>query len=171
MAEYELKTCTICGESKALTAFYKRKDSPDGYRKNCKECKAKVDRKWCVENPEKVNAHKGAWVERNLDKRREQASAWQSRNLDKARIYVNNRRALIEGISLPGDTWERMIAHYGEECAQCGVNENLTLDHVIPLSKGGSHTISNLQILCAKHNSAKGNRNSNDYRRGAILNG
>jgi len=31
-----------------------------------------------------------------------------------------------------------------------------TLDHVIPLSKGGSHTSSNTQLLCSKCNTAKG---------------
>ena len=45
-------------------------------------------------------------------------------------------------------------------CAHPGCNENtnLTVDHIIPLSKGGGDELSNLQFLCRKHNSQKGDR-------------
>lgn len=38
----------------------------------------------------------------------------------------------------------------------CDVREHLTIDHVVPLSKGGSDDLSNLQFLCLPHNSMKG---------------
>jgi hypothetical protein len=34
-----MKLCTCCGVEKPLSEFYKRVDSPDGYRNDCKECK------------------------------------------------------------------------------------------------------------------------------------
>jgi transcriptional regulator with XRE-family HTH domain len=40
-------------------------------------------------------------------------------------------------------------------CVKCGVNENLEYDHIIPISKGGSHTERNLQLLCAQCNREK----------------
>lgn len=45
---------------------------------------------------------------------------------------------------------------YGPFCARCGRCGNLTLDHVVPLSKGGAHRLSNLQLLCRECNTAKG---------------
>lgn len=42
--------------------------------------------------------------------------------------------------------------------AGCGESTNLTIDHKKPLSKGGTDDLSNLQFLCRKHNSAKGDR-------------
>lgn len=40
----------------------------------------------------------------------------------------------------------------------CGVTKDLTLDHVIALSRGGTDDLSNLQFLCRPHNSQKGDR-------------
>lgn len=44
------------------------------------------------------------------------------------------------------------------QCMQCQSKEDLTLDHIIPRSLGGSHDESNLQTLCRKCNSSKNNK-------------
>jgi len=52
----------------------------------------------------------------------------------------------------------QLIAAKGYRCAICGSADDLTLDHINPLSKGGSDALSNLQFLCQIHNSQKGDR-------------
>jgi 5-methylcytosine-specific restriction endonuclease McrA len=42
------------------------------------------------------------------------------------------------------------------ECKYCGSTENLEIDHIIPLAKGGTNELDNLQILCKKCNRKKG---------------
>jgi hypothetical protein len=44
----------------------------------------------------------------------------------------------------------------GGKCVKCGSQEKLEYDHVIPLSKGGSNTARNIQLLCEKCNRSKG---------------
>ena len=40
----------------------------------------------------------------------------------------------------------------------CDADQHLTIDHVVPLSRGGTDDIENLRFLCRKHNSQKGSR-------------
>ena len=44
---------------------------------------------------------------------------------------------------------------YGYQCALCYCQENLTIDHIIPLTKGGTNDLYNLQILCLDCNQRK----------------
>lgn len=44
-----------------------------------------------------------------------------------------------------------------KKCLKCGSLDNLTIDHVIPVSFGGSNGHDNLQCLCRECNSIKSN--------------
>ena len=69
-----------------------------------------------------------------------------------------------------GDLWYTIRAHgyqalrdevYERDnytCRYCGSKENLTLDHVIPQSKGGEDSIDNLVTACKSCNSRKKDR-------------
>jgi HNH endonuclease len=45
----------------------------------------------------------------------------------------------------------------GDRCVVCGARQQLHFDHIVPYSMGGtSATADNIQLLCARHNLAKG---------------
>lgn len=51
-----------------------------------------------------------------------------------------------------------VLARGRYRCASCGTASDLTLDHIYPWSRGGTHRLDNLQPLCRSCNSRKGSR-------------
>jgi 5-methylcytosine-specific restriction endonuclease McrA len=52
-----------------------------------------------------------------------------------------------------------LIRRHGPKCVRCGVTfpvGALTLDHIVPVSKGGANALTNLQLLCEPCNQEKG---------------
>ena len=68
------------------------------------------------------------------------------------------RRRAAKGQALntltPSD-WESLLIAYDHKCAYCGAPGNLTMDHVVPLSKNGEHTKRNIVPACMSCNAAK----------------
>lgn len=50
---------------------------------------------------------------------------------------------------------KRMVLERDKKCRSCGSVEKLTVDHVIPLSRGGTDEPGNLRTLCASCNQNK----------------
>jgi len=46
----------------------------------------------------------------------------------------------------------------GNKCLKCGSNKKLTVDHIVPINKGGENKLFNLQTLCKSCNSWKGTK-------------
>lgn len=52
--------------------------------------------------------------------------------------------------------WRKSIKEeWDDKCAYCGSDQNLTLDHIIPQSKGGSDTTKNVVCCCHSCNQDK----------------
>lgn len=75
--------------------------------------------------------------------------------------HRHNARKRENGGSFTAVEWEQVKADQGYICPGCLLFEPdivLTVDHIIPVSKGGTNDISNIQGLCGPCNSRKGNR-------------
>ena len=60
---------------------------------------------------------------------------------------------------------EYMLEKWHRRCGYCGAqNTRLEVDHIVPRSKGGSNDPDNLQVLCARCNRGKSNRDDTDFR-------
>lgn len=66
-----------------------------------------------------------------------------------------NRRAAMFRKSWYKPLKARMDAGL-EKCVRCSATNNLTLDHIIPIAKGGKSRRDNVQIMCLPCNMAKG---------------
>jgi hypothetical protein len=57
---------------------------------------------------------------------------------------------------IPDDVRMFVWQRDGGRCVKCGCEERLEFDHIIPLTRGGSNTARNVQLLCATCNRSKG---------------
>lgn len=63
------------------------------------------------------------------------------------------------------EEWETMKAVCGNACVKCGSTElDLSKDHIVPICKGGSDGIENIQPMCHRCNAGKGGSDSADLR-------
>jgi len=63
--------------------------------------------------------------------------------------------------SIPSSWRQKILEAAAFICAHCGADLRMTgheIDHIVPFSKGGATVMENLQALCPKCNSKKGNR-------------
>lgn len=55
-------------------------------------------------------------------------------------------------------TKESVYVRDSGRCSLCGSNDNLEYDHVVPFSKGGNSSTSNIRLLCRSCNRRRGDR-------------
>ena len=119
-------------------------------------------RLWRINNPEKASAQDRATRLRNLEKARAKDRNYQQTHLEENALKESARRAKKRNASvndLTIEQWREIKDHYGHRCVYCGRKmQRLTQDHIVPLSKGGTHTFSNIVPACLSCNSRKGNR-------------
>ena len=95
--------------------------------------------------------------------RGEKSHFWKG-GISKNKTFYRRQRHYFERNAIGSHTfgeWETLKAQYDWICQMCGRKEpniKLTEDHIIPLSKGGSNNIENIQPLCGSCNSKKGNK-------------
>lgn len=51
---------------------------------------------------------------------------------------------------------KNVLKYRKKRCEKCGATENLSIDHIIPIDKGGHNGLDNLRLLCKGCNSRKG---------------
>lgn len=84
------------------------------------------------------------------------------------RLQCQKRRAMLIGVgnTLTSKEWSSLKEKYDYRCLSCKKREpsvRLTIDHIIPISRGGANALDNIQPLCGSCNSRKSVR-STDFR-------
>lgn len=170
--EIRAKQATYSKSNKTKKAEYDRAR----YQANKVEIQEK-NRKHRLDNKESLNAKQRSRYKSNRNeiaakastrnknnrqKENERLARWRKDNPVKAQAIDKRRKAALRGAEvrdLTSEQWQAIKEQYGFRCAYCGKRpERLTQDHIIPLSKGGHHTATNVVPACQSCNSRKGAR-------------
>ena len=149
------KACSRCQVQKPASAFNKNKTRKFGLSAECKECiaiRSKADR---LKHPEKFSA-----------RNKKYSAIYAKKHPEKYAQYTRKRRASKASAISERYTNQDILDTWGTDCHIClapvdliaprvGPGEGLHLDHVIPLSKGGNDTISNVKPSHGRCNMSK----------------
>jgi 5-methylcytosine-specific restriction endonuclease McrA len=125
------------------------------WRKRNVEKVREAGRRQYAENIEHRRAVKNAWKLQNPEAIKSALERYRLNHLPKMAEKSHKRRAKLRGNGVFQVTEKELIRLYASPCAYCGTMENVTIDHIIPVARGGRHSIGNLQPLCLSCNSSK----------------
>lgn len=123
-------------------------------------------RHYYAEHAEERKAYSSNYVATNHAKVCERARTAYANHPEIHKARWHQRKALLlgnGGTAFTAHQWLELVVFYGAVCLRCTKHKPLTADHVIPLSRGGTNAIENIQPLCLACNCSKGVRDT-DYR-------
>lgn len=171
-----IRICTKCGRiGLEQYDFYIRWHSQNGkycYWSRCdgciKEHRKKYQKQYYQDNKEHLKEYRRQYSRNNPEKVKECNNQWKKDNRVKVNQYNRNQRALKKGAEGSHTIEDRrhIYKHQSGKCLCCGKKfsfEELTEDHIIPLSWGGTNYAWNIQLLCRSCNCAKKNYHATNY--------
>lgn len=124
---------------------------------------------WRRKNPERFAKSQAEQRKKNPDQRRAAMRAayaadplrWKNaRDLRRARL-----REHPNSVPVSQRDWDRLLRRYRGACAYCGSKDQVTMEHVVPVSRGGRHGIGNVLPACWPCNHSKSNKLLVEWRR------
>lgn len=150
--------CVVCTRTRSLDRYYA---NPEPFKKRANERYQKL--------PDRVKMDAARWAKTNRHKVLETSRRWAKDNPDKRLAHEHRRRSRFlqsEGEWSPADIQTLLTSQQGQ-CSNpyCrrGIMDCYTVDHIIPLTRGGTNWPRNLQLLCAPCNSSKNTKTMDEW--------
>jgi 5-methylcytosine-specific restriction endonuclease McrA len=165
------KPCPSCGQDKSLDQFRKNSSKKLGVSSYCKQClylSEKAARERRSENQkERARRNSNNWYHKHKPNNNESTKRYLDANPGLRSHYLSRYRAAKKLNGIFYIRKSELSALLRGCCFYCGQkNVKITLDHVIPISRGGTHSIGNLVACCLRCNSSKGNKFITEWKKG-----
>lgn len=171
----ETQVCYLCKVEKPLTHFIKKKNNT--HYNMCRSCLSTVLTKKSKGKKKlhHTDTHRTCYLCRRFlpvaeFTRRKTGTYFSACKDCNKNVFAQRRRARMKDAEGHFTTaeWEALLTQY-DACPMCsrrweeippptGRSSVITRDHMVPISKGGSNRIENIQPLCYSCNSRKGDR-------------
>lgn len=129
------------------------------YREINREALCLKARAYAVKHRQKRLAQRRAYYHDNTAQCLARRVLWAQQHPDAEKARQARWRARKRGASvstLTTQQWREILAAYDHRCVYCSRKmQRLTQDHLLPLSKGGEHTVHNVVPACRSCNSRK----------------
>jgi 5-methylcytosine-specific restriction endonuclease McrA len=129
------------------------------YNKNYKRPDPSYLKSYQQRHKERIREVSQARYLKTKERRKAKMREWKKRNPHKEAEYRHARRARLKnalGRFVKAEIM-KMLAHQKNRCAACfkSIEKLYHIDHIMPLSRGGSNFIDNIQLLCPSCNCSK----------------
>ena len=178
------RICTSCGIEKSLIAYNRKVTGVYGRSMKCKVCSSISHKQYVNKNVEVLREYRKEWYKKNrevvLAKRvqyvkdnPEKIKAWRVNNPEKAAEADRRSRAKRKQaeVGFVHPDAKQIFLQIQRDC--CGIcwepieeeypHPDIHLEHIVPLSRGGIHDMSNLQVAHGRCNDRKLGRTQEEY--------
>lgn len=176
------RTCVECEVRMDLKHFHKDMKASKGHRARCAACHTAASKSWYQENQpaqkEKASVRRIKFAQRIRIQDRERYERTKPKRLELASKHSQIRRARkVNAQYDKGISRKSLRKLFGDQCHYCGISmdfsgttkaagykdEHTTIEHLLPLSKGGTHTWNNVVLACRKCNIGKHNKTTDEW--------
>lgn len=149
---YIIKRDKILAQTKAYAAA--NKDSIRAYQKE-----------WRSNNKKKISSKNKRNYLARKDHYDNYRAEWRIKNRLKWNGYRSTRRMREKENGIFFITAKEYRKLERDSCFYCGSYENPTIDHVVPIVRGGKHSIGNIVVACKSCNSQKNAKTITEWRK------
>lgn len=165
--------CIDCNKLRLKEWRSKNKEHVKAYTKN----NSNKIKEYYLANKEKIDSYRQKYFKDNAIEIKKKKAQYYYNNYEKlysirrtehrkilSRNVCNKRRSKINCSAISKFEIKKIIDSY-KNCywCNCELNGKYHIDHYIPLSKGGEHSIENIVISCPKCNLSKNAKNPYEY--------
>jgi len=175
----ETRSCRQCATSFVTVDLRRRHCSPEcraafGRARIDKNEKRSYNKAYYASHRAYFDRHNKRYYEAHKDDEKARATAWQIAHPEQARTINRKAKARYRRTAKGKESairdahrrrtvgkiawraWKQKLRRLGGACVSCGRTDDIQIDHILPVAKGGTNDIRNLQPLCRRCNVRKG---------------